>query len=72
MTIKRTFTVNFTGGNSASLPYLNHSNGVAGVNHRWMASRQAGADGSAVAFLAPTTGVLPLSSSGTAPMLQTD
>jgi len=72
MTIKRTFATNFTGGNSATLPYLNHSTGVAGVNHRWMASRQAGADGATITALTPVTGALALSSNGTAPTLQTD
>jgi hypothetical protein len=72
MTVKRSFATNFTGGNSASLPFLNHSVGVAGCNHRWMAVRQSPADGAALASFAPTVGTIPLSSNGTAPTMQTD
>jgi hypothetical protein len=72
MTIKRTFATNFAGGNSASLKYLDHSVGVAGCNHRWLAVRQSQADGATLTSFAPSIGTLPLSANGTAPTMQTD
>lgn len=72
MTIKRTFAGNFSGGNSASLKYLDHSTGAPGCNHRWLATRQSPADGATLTSFAPSVGTLPLTADGTSPIMQTD
>ncbi|MEV7606127.1 hypothetical protein AB0N65_11870 [Paenarthrobacter sp. NPDC089322] len=72
MTTKRTFATNFTGGDSASLKFLDHSTGVAGYTHRWLAQRQTPADAAVLSAFTPTTGTLALSANGTGPTMQTD
>lgn len=59
-TVVKSLKTNFTGGNSATLPFFTPSAGAPGYSRRWIIGQQSGADGSAVAAVTPQTGTTSL------------
>lgn len=71
MTIVRQLNTAFTGGDSDLLPFFEHGTGSDTVTSRWLAKRQAPADGETLPAFTPSEGTISLASSG-GPIMATD